>query len=94
MSKVEKRTFSITAEQAAYIDAKVASGGYASGSEVIRESLRASQEHDAVIDQWLIEEVMPTYERWKAGKEKEYTVDEVFGRVKARMEERAKQKAS
>ena len=61
MGKVSKRTFSLPAEQAAFIDAKVNSGAYATGSEVIRAGLRALQERDAVFEQWLREEVVPTY---------------------------------
>ena len=40
MSDIEKRTFSLPAEQAAFIDAKVSSGAYASASEVVRAGLR------------------------------------------------------
>ncbi|MEN9708780.1 MAG: Bacterial antitoxin of ParD toxin-antitoxin type system, partial [Pseudomonadota bacterium] len=36
MSSAEKRTFSLPAEHAAFIDEKIASGAYASGSEVVR----------------------------------------------------------
>ena len=61
MARVSKRTFSLPAEQAAFIDAKVNSGAYATGSEVIRAGLRALQERDAVFEQWLREEVVPTY---------------------------------
>jgi antitoxin ParD1/3/4 len=60
MARVSKRTFSLPAEQAAFIDAKVNSGAYATGSEVIRAGLRALQERDAVFEQWLREEVIPT----------------------------------
>jgi antitoxin ParD1/3/4 len=59
MAKVSKRTFSLPAEQAAFIDAKVDSGAYASGSEVIRAGLRALQAHDAAFERWLREEVVP-----------------------------------
>jgi antitoxin ParD1/3/4 len=93
MPKVVKRTYSLTAEQAAFIDRKVASGEYASGSEVVRSGLREMQEHDAIIDRWIKEEVLPTYERWKAGLEKTYPAEEVFERIQARIEERARQKA-
>ena len=46
MSKVSKRTVSLPADQADYIDGLVASGGYASASEVVREALRLLEEHD------------------------------------------------
>ncbi|MGO4838876.1 type II toxin-antitoxin system ParD family antitoxin, partial [Rhizobiaceae sp. 2RAB30] len=44
MAATEKRTFSLPAEQAAFIDSQVNSGAYATGSEVIRAGLRALQE--------------------------------------------------
>jgi len=53
----EKRTFSLPTEQAGYIDTLVASGSYASGSEVVRAGLRALQERDAAVEKWLSEEV-------------------------------------
>jgi antitoxin ParD1/3/4 len=55
----EKRTFSLPAEHAAFIDALVSSGAYASGSEVVRAGLRALQERDAAVERWLREEVAP-----------------------------------
>ena len=57
MSKVQKRTFSLPAEHADFIDKLVGSGAYASGSEVIRAGLRALQERDAAVERWLKEEV-------------------------------------
>lgn len=66
MSATEKRTFSLPAEQAAFIDQLVQSGTYATSSEVIRAGLRALQERDAAVERWLREEVAPTYDAWKA----------------------------
>jgi len=57
LAKVAKRTFSLPPEQAAYIDAKVEDGAYASGSEVVRAGLRALRERDAAVERWLSEEV-------------------------------------
>jgi antitoxin ParD1/3/4 len=65
MAKVSKRTFSLPAEQAAFIGAKVNSGAYASGSELVRAGLRALQERDAVFERWLRDEIVPTYEATK-----------------------------
>ena len=66
MAKVSKRTFSLPDEQAAYIDAKVDDGAYASASEVVRAGLRALQERDAAVERWLRDEVVPTYDAMKA----------------------------
>ena len=44
MAAAEKRTFSLPSEQAVYIDRLVASGTYATSSEVIRAGLRALQD--------------------------------------------------
>ncbi len=62
MAAVEKRTFSLPAEQAGYIDALVASGTFASASEVVRAGLRALQERDAVVERWLRTEVAEAYD--------------------------------
>ena len=50
MSKAQKRTFSLTEENAAYIDGKVASGAYLSASEVVREGLRLVEEREAKLN--------------------------------------------
>ena len=59
MAAAEKRTFSLPAEQALYIDNLVASGTYATSSEVIRAGLRALQERDSAVERWLRDEVVP-----------------------------------
>ena len=59
MPSVEKRTISLPADQARYIDELVAAGGYASASEVVRAGLRALRERDAAVERWLREEVAP-----------------------------------
>ena len=59
MPSAEKRTFSLPVEQADYIDGLVASGTYATASEVVRAGLRALQERDAAVERWLREEVVP-----------------------------------
>ena len=56
MPNAQKRTFSLPVEHASFIDAKVASGDYASGSEVVRAALAALEERDAVVERWLKEQ--------------------------------------
>ncbi len=87
MAKVVKRTFSLTEEQAKFIDAKVEQGGYASGSEVVREGLRGLQEDDAVIERWLHEEVLPTLRKLDADPRRARPVDEVFDELLAELKE-------
>jgi antitoxin ParD1/3/4 len=91
MTKVEKRTFSLPAEHAAYIDAKVSSGAYASSSEVVRAGLRALQERDAALERWLREEAASTYDAMKAAPERGVPARSVF--AKAREQYAARPKA-
>jgi antitoxin ParD1/3/4 len=83
MAASEKRTFSLPSEQASYIDALVASGSYASGSEVIRAGLRALQERDAAVERWLKEEVVPVAAAMKAAPDRALSAEEVFGEIRA-----------
>ena len=48
------------------VKAKVASGEYASESEVIRDGLRALQERDRAVEQWLRHDVANAYDAMKA----------------------------
>lgn len=88
MAKVAKRTFSLPAEQAAYIDAKVHGGAYASGSEVIRAGLRALQERDAAVEKWLNDEVAPTYDAMTANPARALSAKSVFAEARARYTKR------
>jgi len=90
MSHVRKRTFSLPAEQADYIDRKVATGTYASGSEVIREGLRALQERDEAIERWLREEVVPIAVEMEAHPERAIPANKVFAQLRAHHTARVK----
>ena len=83
MSTIAKRTFSLPAEHAAFIDAKVASGDYASASEVIRAGLRALQERDLAVERWLRDEVAPVYDRMKADPKCALDAKTIFAKVQA-----------
>ncbi len=60
--------FSVTLpnEMAEQVRAKVASGAYASESEVIRDGLRALDARDRAVENWLRTEVVATYDAMKA----------------------------
>jgi len=90
MAKVSKRTFSLPAEQADYIDAKVDSGAYASSSEVIRAGLRALQERDAAVERWLRDEVAPVYDAMKMNPDRKIAAKTVFAEARARYASRRK----
>ena len=83
MAAAEKRTFSLPTEQADYIDRMVASGTYATSSEVIRAGLRALQERDAAVERWLREEVVPVAVAMQTNPERAIPADTVFAKVRA-----------
>ena len=90
MSNIQKRTFSLPAEHANFIDGLVASGSYASGSEVVRAGLRALQERDAAIDRWLREEVAPVYDAMIAEPARGLSAEAAFAAIRARHAARMK----
>ncbi|MDB5527274.1 MAG: type toxin-antitoxin system ParD family antitoxin [Devosia sp.] len=95
MSKVRKRTFSLTQQQSTYIDTVVASGGYASGSEVIREGIRILQERELKLQKWLKNEVAPEYDAWLANPDDVLTEEEVFDDIERTLDaDEAMRKAS
>ena len=83
MPATAKRTFSLSTEQAKFIDKQVKSGGYASGSEVVRAGLRALQERNAAVDRWLSDEVVPVYDAMKANPKRGIPIEKAFATVRA-----------
>jgi putative addiction module CopG family antidote len=53
-------------DMAAMVKAKVASGEYATESEVIRDGLRALQARDAAVEKWLRDEVAKSHDEYAA----------------------------
>lgn len=62
------RQFSVTLpdEMAALVRTRVASGEYASESEVIREGLRALAARERASDDWLRQQALPSYDAYRA----------------------------
>jgi len=81
MSNVEKRTVSLPAEHAIYVDELVASGLYGSVSEVVRAGLRALQERDTAVEKWLRDEVAPAYDVMQADPKRGLSAQSVFDQV-------------
>lgn len=84
--------FSVTLpnEMAAQVRARVASGEYASESEVIRDGPRALQARDRAMENWLSNEALPAYDAYKADPQRGLSLDEVKAGLAARHERTAK----
>ena len=84
--------FSVTLpnEMADMVRAKVASGEYASESEVIRDGLRALQARDRALEKWLRTEVAAAYDEMKADPSKGLSSEEVLEALKAETRRRTK----
>lgn len=84
MSATAKRTISLPQEHAAYIDAKVASGDYASVSEVVREGLRSLKARDDAMEAWLRGPVVEAYDELEAHPERAIPLEDAFDQILAR----------
>jgi antitoxin ParD1/3/4 len=69
MRTTQALSITLPHDMAQMVKDKVASGEYASESEVIRDWLRTLAARDAVVEKWLREEVAPTYDRVMADPE-------------------------
>jgi antitoxin ParD1/3/4 len=63
------------------VRAKVASGEYASESEVIRDGLRVLIARDRAVERWLREKVGPAYDALKADPSRAITAAQVRARL-------------
>jgi antitoxin ParD1/3/4 len=70
-------------DMAAMVKAKVASGEYATESEVIRDGLRALQAREAAVEKWLRDEVAKSYDEYAADPSIGIPADEVMARLRA-----------
>jgi antitoxin ParD1/3/4 len=85
MSELSKRTISLPAEHAAYVDAKVASGDYASASEVVRDGLRALKARDNAVEQWLRGPVVQVFDELEANPARGVPVAKAFEMIRDRV---------
>ena len=90
MTNRETRTVPLAAEEAEYVDSLVASGAYASASDVVRAGLQALQEREAAIDRWLQDEVVPVYDAMERDPHRAISGREVTAALDAHHAERLK----
>ena len=78
--------FSVTLphEMAALVRAKVASGEYASESEVIREGLRALKARERALDDWLRQQALPAYNAYRADPSRGIALEDVRATIGTR----------
>lgn len=79
---MDKRTISLPDEHALYIDSKVDSGAYASASEVVRAGLRALQERDKAVEEWLRDKVASTHDAMIADPARGIPSKDVFDEIR------------
>ena len=81
MRSTEQLSITLPNEMADLVRAKVATGEYATESEVIRDGLRTLLARDRAVEAWLREQVAPAYDALKADPSRAVSVDNVRARL-------------
>lgn len=77
MRSTRQLSITLPDRMANMVRAKVASGEYATESEVIRDGLRALQARDRAVEYWLREQVVPAYDALKADPARSIAVGDI-----------------
>lgn len=77
MRTTQQLSVTLPKDMAAQVRARVASGEYASESEVIRDGLRALQARDRALENWLRTEAAAAYDELVADPSLGLTMDQV-----------------
>jgi len=83
MRTTKQLSITLPTEMADVIKAKVATGEYATESEVIRDGLRVLMARDQAVENWLLEQVVPAYDALKADPTRAVSVEQVRARLTA-----------
>jgi len=75
-------------DMAAMVKAKVASGEYATESEVIRDGLRTLLARDAAVERWLQDEVAKSYDEHAADPSIGIPANKIMARLRSTQRER------
>jgi antitoxin ParD1/3/4 len=89
MRSTQSLSITLPLEMAQMVKDKVASGEYATESEVIRDGLRTLAARDAAVEKWLREEVAPAYDAHKADPARALPLDEAMARVRTGRRDRS-----
>ncbi len=81
MRTTRQMSVTLPHEMADLVRSKVASGEYASESEVIRDGLRALAARDRAVEAWLLERVAPAYDRLQADPDRALTPQQLRARL-------------
>ncbi len=92
MHATKSLNITLPLEMAEMVEAKVASGQYASESDVIRDGLRTLAAQDAALDHWLVEEVGASIDAIDRGIVQTFSLREARDRLHARVDRLAANK--
>ena len=84
MGETRQLTITLPSKLAEMVQEKVASGKYATESEVIQQGLLTLEDRDQNFENWLIEEVVPAYEEMKANPSLGIPIEEIENSLKNR----------
>ena len=90
MRSTTQLSVTLPREMAARVRDKVASGEYASDSEVVREGLRALEARDRALEHWLRTEAVAIHDRMQADPSRGLSAEEVRAALAARHEKTVK----
>jgi antitoxin ParD1/3/4 len=83
MRTTRQMSITLPNELAETVRAKVASGEYASESEVIRDGLRILVARDRAVERWLREQIGPAYDALKANPSRAVAAAQIRARLAA-----------
>jgi antitoxin ParD1/3/4 len=93
MPTTQSLNITLPFELAQIVKNKVLSGEYASESDVIQDGLLSLTKHDAVIEKWLLDEVVPTYDALMSDPSQSVSADEAWDILSAYMDKSVKNAA-
>ena len=88
MRKTQSLSITLPHDMAKMVKDKVASGAYATESEVIREGLRALRTQDRALEQWLRTEGVARYDAYHRDESTGRPAVDVFARLRARTDKK------